>query len=463
MKEHLKTLAVIFLVTASLVQTGLLWYSSPSYQENRDFEDIPKIGHEAFQKQASHQLASPPEMMIHREGEHHRILPGKDHRMLMDRLHHARLEDIRRLEPSPAQWTKLMKEERGLELRFHRNVPIEVMNAFFPGNEEIPVLQSVNRIWLFGTGDNNRFTVWFISDREQSVVQGTGLLRNYTDWLEKAEQVQGESLQPVFSNGKSSLDKKKLRDGEIPYVFYLPEESPAVNRLTFRLKKIEVDDMILVLFRNPYNPKKTQVFDSTYIYMDSDSGRTLQHNEQNHSLVYNNPLNDTGVESSPGNDLKTIATFMNRHNGWTGDYLLDRVETDRNNGHNNYIFQLYMKGFPVYGAEGEHPGLDTIRLAGRQGVSNYERSLHYLSYHPVKEKQSRLPGKKEILTALKGLDSDLSDVRTIHPGYQAVTKDKKVELDPVWVIMFHNGKQGFLAASDTGRGAKWTGAKPNPS
>ena len=138
----------------------------------------------------------------------------------------------------------------------------------------------------------------------------------------------------------------------MPFIFR--EKSPVVDRLTFRLKKIDVNDMILILFRNPSNPKRSQVFDSTYIYMDSDSGRTLQHNEQNQTMVYNNPLNETGEESSPSSDLATITTFMNRHNGWTGNFLLNRVEMDLNNGSNNYVFQLYLKGYPVYASEA-HP------------------------------------------------------------------------------------------------------------
>lgn len=461
MKEHLKSLALIFLVGASLLQTGILWYSSPSYQEKRNVEDIPKIGHETFQKKGGYQLISPPEILLHREGRQQRILPGKEYWSLTDQLHRARLEDIRTVEPSPAQWIGLMKNEPGLELRFHQDFPADVVNIFFSGNEEIHGLQFINRIWLFGEGDNNRVTIWLISDREQSVLEGTALIRDYTDWLDQAERFKGELLHPVFPDGKSNLDKKKLRDGEIPYAFYLPEKSPVVNRLTFRPKKIDVNDMILILFRNPYNPKRSQVFDSTYIYMDSDSGRTLQHNEQNQTMVYNNPLNETGEESSPSNDLATITTFMNRHNGWTGNFLLDRVEMDLDNGSNNYIFQLYLKGYPVYASE--RSGLNTIRLTARQGVSTYERSLHYFSPQPSREEKSRLPTRNEVLTALKSVGSDWANLRSIHPGYQAALKEKKMELEPVWVIQFQNGKQGFLAASEEGRGAKWIGAKPNPS
>lgn len=272
----------------------------------------------------------------------------------------------------------------------------------------------------------------------------------------------GEVLHPVFPNGKSNLDKKSLRNREIPYAFYLPKESPSVDRLTFPLKKIDVNDMILILFRNPSNPKKTQVFDSTYIYMDSDSGRTLQHNKQNQTMVYNNPMNDTGGEASPSSDLATITTFMNRHNGWTGNFLLNRVEMDLNNGSNNYVFQLYMKGYPVYASK-QHSGLDTIRLTARQGVSTYERSLHYFASQVEREEKDRLPAQNEVFTALKRVGSDWSDLRSIHPGYQAALKGKKMQLKPVWVVQFRNGKQGFLTASEGGDGAKWTGAEPNPS
>ena len=78
-KEHLKSLALIFLVGASLLQTGILWYSSPSYQEKQNVEDIPKIGHETFQKKGGYQLISPAEILLHQEGRQRRILPGKEY------------------------------------------------------------------------------------------------------------------------------------------------------------------------------------------------------------------------------------------------------------------------------------------------------------------------------------------------------------------------------------------------
>lgn len=211
MIEHMKSLALVFLVTASIIQTLLLWYSSPSYQDNRitAFEDIPQIGHKDFKKHEIHELAAPPEILVHSKGKHQRILPSEAHQTLVEKLHHAQLENLNEITPSSARWERLINKESGLEFRFHHELPTGVIKGFFKGKETIPEeIENINRIWVFGEGDQNRVTIWLISDRTQTVTQATALIQDYKSLLNSAKQAGSMALAPLLQRGKTRIEER---------------------------------------------------------------------------------------------------------------------------------------------------------------------------------------------------------------------------------------------------------------
>ncbi len=44
--------------------------------------------------------------------------------------------------------------------------------------------------------------------------------------------------------------------------------------------------------------------------------------------------------SLPIEELNTITQFMNKHSGWTGNFLLERLDKDENDPLNRYTFRL---------------------------------------------------------------------------------------------------------------------------
>lgn len=465
MIEHMKSLALVFLVTASIIQTLLLWYSSPSYQDNRitAFEDIPQIGHKDFKKHEIHELAAPPEILVHSKGKHQRILPSEAHQTLVEKLHHAQLENLNEITPSSARWERLINKESGLEFRFHHELPTGVIKGFFKGKETIPEeIENINRIWVFGEGDQNRVTIWLISDRTQTVTQATALIQDYKSLLNSAKQAGSMALLPFYKGEKPGLKKEDITEETIPRITYLPKKRLKVPHLTYKLEQIKVEHMKMILFRNPNYVKKTELSDQSFIYTELESLRNLRYDEKKKNMIYKN----TGTESETSlphvKELNTINAFMDRHNGWTGNYLLQSVEQDKNNNLNNYRFQLYVEGMPVFGPD-NLPGFDTIRLVASQRVTEYERSLFFSPSRSEIKKPDYLPSAEEVFDSLKKQNLNLSDIQQIYPGYQAATEKKQLKLKPVWVVIFDNEKQGFLEISDTGRGTQWTGAKPNPS
>ncbi|OYD07948.1 YycH family regulatory protein [Paludifilum halophilum] len=449
MIKYAKSALLVLLVAASFVQTGLLWYSSPSYEESRQnyYLKPPPIGSEKFQKEKAYELAAPQEFILHQKGEHRKVLPKGDrqkYESLLEKLDRAETESAELIDPSPSLWKEMIEKRTGLELRFNHDFPPGTVQTLF--NTQLPELESVSRIWIFEEDQSKELFAWFISDREQEVMQTTIKVQSFDDWIRTMGNETGGPLEPVFSDGGSEWDKENQG---IPCPFYLPENRPAMNRYTFRLKgPIKPEHMKQILFRDPDLARQSLVLDNTYIYTDGRSN--LQHNTRTGNMVYNDPATNTNRKSTLTEDLNAINQFMNRHSGWTGNYLLDTVELDKNSGLPDYIFRLFVDHSPVYWSDKDSSNPGTIRLSTTgKGITAYERSLRYLSTDP-KQNIDELPNQEELLDALQEKGIDLLDIRWIHPGYQAVSKSDRVQLIPCWVIVLNDDERKMIPTAEAG-------------
>jgi regulatory protein YycH of two-component signal transduction system YycFG len=447
MREAFKSVFLVVLIVSSFVQTGMLLYSSPSYDEIRNGDNYvtPFKISDKYEKQV-YELASPQQIMVHQDGKHQALYPENSlYQTLMKKIHYAPVEKASMIQPSDKDWDDLLKKTPGLELRYYQPLPSGVIQTLFSSEIDLSDLKEVTRIWVF-VEKEDRVTFWFISDQENKVMETSARIDQFDRWISEAVNSNSAAMEPMFASGSIKEEQG------IPKPFYLPKKAMSVNNYVYQLSDpIKIDDMKTALFPNPRLVQSTLVLNKSYIY--TDTSRTLQYNTQNHSMIYSNPApksSDTGI---PAEELDRINLFMLRHGGWTGDYHLERMDEDPNTQLHHYIFRMLVRQFPVYwNSNGKEPDmdLDTIRLSATdQGVSNYERSLYYLLSAPEKTGTSRLPGKDDVLKALKTQGISMQEVRSIHPGYSAVPRQKHVELQPVWVINRSNGKQWFIRSSES--------------
>ncbi|MFC4077264.1 YycH family regulatory protein [Salinithrix halophila] len=462
MIESIKSVLLTVLILTSFVQSGILLYSSPSYEERLDstFTDPQKIGSQEFEKQGIHQLAAPGQILLHEDGEHRQVSIGpenKDYRRLLEKLHLTRFKELQEVTPSAKDWDELLNEKRGVELRFNRNLPPDTMQAFFSSDLEKLNLDSISRVWFYDDPKSKQLFVRFISDETGETVQGKASLNAFDDWMGLAKGQDAARLAAI-------LPAKAKEGKKAPDPLYLPEAPLPVKGYTYPLKEIRIDDLKQVLFQDPDLAKQILELDNSKIY--TDSNRTLQHNTKADTIVYNRPDPATAKTSTLAEQLDLINTFMNRHGGWTGNFLLDEVQEDPDQKTPFLRFRLYTRNLPIYWEGGEKTSPATIRLAAvNKGVTSYERSLWYLAPQPVKERtvEKELPGKDDFLKELnrRGLSPE-KDVQTVYPGYRAVPGKKVVTLLPVWVIQLKDGTRNYVEARKTGRETAWTGAKPKP-
>ena len=251
---------------------------------------------------------------------------------------------------------------------------------------------SISRIWIFEEPDGE-LIAWFISDQDKKILK-------YKIQLDPPHTLQGiiagqETLQvsPVFfPSGSSELTE----DGEeFPKAVYLPQKSSVVSKLVYKRKLIQIEDIKNWLFPDPSLARRLP-YKHEFIY--TDGSRNLTHDTKNEAMIYRDLTFRPTQSSLPIEELNTITQFMNKHSGWTGNFLLERLDKDENDPLNRFTFRLTIEGYPVYG---EHEGgPETIELISTPlRVIEYKRSLYYLTPQPEKVSLLSLTWEKRSVTS----------------------------------------------------------------
>lgn len=443
MKERIKSAALFLLIVLSFLQTGMLWYSSPSYQENKpSYIQPPLIGNEQYNQIPLHERVAPFPIVVHRSGKPGWILPNEPaYRDFLNRLYQAQWDEPDPVVPQPKEWNHLYQKAVGVELQFTNDLPadaIDVMNR-----EEISVsgINQISRIWIHGDSRGENTRLWLISDRERKVLESEIDFPEFNAWLAEVER-KVQPVKPHFVTGKIPLDEEK--DGKhsaFPSAVYLPDLPLTVRSYTYPLKQIKVED-IKWLFTDP-NQIWTLPSEEGDTY--TDGNRMLQHNQRKQTMVYRD-LRSEPKTSSAAIELEILNQFMKTHNGWTGSYSLDR-RIKEDNIH-LYIFRLMVGGLPVYWPgekEKGEAGPDTIRLkVSSDRVAEYHRSLRYLSSEPSDSQDALLPGLDTVIRELADRGLSLNQLRRLIPGYQLKVLRDHVRLEPVWIALKKNGESVLL-------------------
>ncbi len=446
--EHIKSVTLVVLVVLSFVLTGFLWYSSPPYEEKNETVYVPPypFSDKKYNSKEIYQLVSPYQIIIHQGGRHSWVRP--ENKIYSDLLKEAREADfdaVTSVTPNPEIWNRLYNQAAGVELKFPRDVSVSLLDAFFDESlRQHPLLnrlENISRIWLYSQPETKQTSIWFISDKEQEIVQAQVQLPNQEldGLVAQAANEKGPSLAAIPADGKPPWDPAS-QNQPFSHVFYLPDRPLTMNRYIYKTDEIKVKDMNQWLSRNPsIDPIILNNNEEMYMYDDDES---LTYNKQGNFMVYNDTDNQAeGTLLSVTDEISNINNFVQDHRGWTGNYLLDEIKMSEENNAHQYIFRLIVQGYPVYWEDRKTIHPDTIELqTGNQGsVSKYVRSMLYLSGQPDRT-EVKLEQLQNVLAAKK---VNLQAVKHVFPGYRARltgSKEKQVTLDPAWVVILNNGK-----------------------
>lgn len=467
--ELVKSVTLVGLVTLSIVLTGFLWLNAPSLN-SPSFDDPIKndyfppyiFNDKKYNQKKLHQLAAPYQVIVHYNGHASWLLPeNEQYTKLIDMISKGMMENESFTlvnQPHPDQWNELFHQLPGVELYFPEDTAISTLDPFFQQAltkvELLNQLETVSRIWIFTKPSDSKVRIWFISDREQKIVQASVGLpqKEWIDHIAEASQAKQVTLTAHAANGKNPWDPANEK---YPFsrIFYLPSSPVQMNQLSYNVKELAIDDMKVWLFKDPaIEPINLNRDEKLFMHND----QLLTYNQKDKTMVYKDTTRSTQGMATPSERLDSINNFIQRHRGWSGNFLLDTIETE--DDIDRYYFRLFANGLPVYvkleegnSTHTQTPLNQIILEASGGGVRKYTRSVHYLSGEPTR-KPANLPGKDELLSWLNAKKIDLNQVERIFPGYMVELSNSpnqsntKAILNPVWVIIPTNQELIFFSS-----------------
>ncbi|SFI69267.1 two-component system activity regulator YycH [Thermoflavimicrobium dichotomicum] len=449
--ENAKTVSLVILVVLSFVLTGSLWYMTPAYEEKKDiYRPLHYIGDIKYNQKQVYQLTSPPFLLLHEAGNHYWVT-AKDnsYNEWLKTLSEIKIRHYEKKKPNANDWKYLFQQATGIELFFFHDLPIDTISAFIhidePDLSFLKDLTKVSRIWLYSDPQTKQINIWFISDFRGEIVQATTDLSifQFEKQFNLSEKTDLVTFEAIPANNKPPWDPA---NNNIPFsrIIYLPNQPINAKKYTYHLQEININDMKQFLF-SVDNITPTELSNGELVY--AYDGRTLTYNKQDNYMVYIGPMPENpDKEKSLVTDIIQINKFMSDHRGWTGNYLLEKVQ--RQGSANRYTFRLVHQDYPVFWATENHLSkqyLDTIQFQVEKQEKRYLRYMYTLPEKPTNVVERSLPDKKSLLSILTERKIPLDKVERIFPGYRASKKEKQVVLEPVWVVMTVDGKQHLIA------------------
>lgn len=461
--EPCKTVCLILLVMLSFVLTGYLWYSAPSYEENReeDYIQPPAIGNEKDNNKTLPQLTSPLSMIAHRAGQH--LLLSVDDRLYTQLSNHVQqmvLSQFQLFQPTPEEWNLAYLQSQSLELQFLQNRTVGQLDAFFQKtilrDQSLLNQRTISRILLFAEPKSNRVWIWFVDDQHQQVVRALAenlSVSTFNQLLASVTPSTHIRLTPLPANEKPPWDKAN-KDLPFSRMLYLPAQEVQLPAFEYKLQMIDLHTMRLWLFKDPYvSPIQLNNDEQLFMYNGPDQSmdQILTYHKKYNSMTYtSSPLPSEEPKALTREEINQINQFIERHRGWTGNYLLDQLHTENNT--TEYLFRRFLFGYPLY-LKGEQPGvhLSTIQFqVTDNSVSKYARSLFHLQGKPQSQHKQTLPSAEVLLSELKKRGILLMQIQRIYPAYlgslQKNGNNQLAHLTPVWAVQTLNGHVQTIAA-----------------
>lgn len=356
--ERIKSLLLALLVALSLVQSYFLMYGLPrpgvESKPEEDYLSADELGPEM----SAEELVFPERMILHMGGERHTVF-YPDHlfyELIYEKLKGRVFRGFQRNHAASVDWHMVRNEEPGVELRFARAVPFELLRRVFQLEGDFLFSRDlIDRIWIYTSDGREDVRAFLFSSDGANVYE-----------VLRADMTAGDVRQFV-GFGEYWVPYTMVDDD-----LYIPQESLTYPTWTVPYGKYTSEQMQRNLFFDPGITRMTQNSeDGSQIFTDGKRGLKIE--QDGAWLVYTDPIAVSGEAADPVEPILSAVEFVNRHGGWNGPHLL-APGGERQDGE-VVRFQQYFQGLPVL------PGRPDMRfgymqLIMQQGeVAQYERPL----------------------------------------------------------------------------------------
>ena len=427
MKERFKSFLLLVLVATSLIQTYLLAYSKPYYElvDEAEYIEPELIG----TRVEAADLIYPNDIVLHLgEGEHVVLYPQNVfYEEIFNKVRMRSVGGFRQIERRSVDWAALRDQHRGVEIRFHGQIPAPILenimqiDGVFPNNEE-----SFDKIWIATNETGEEVRTFFFNTKDGVIYEVTRADLTSKD----VEQFVGfgEQYQPKYT---------ALPVGSSGRALYVPLSDLEMVRFKLQIDTFTPEQLQNNLFVNPGITRKLMERDGTEIYTDGKRGLQIDHDRR--WMSYSDPIAPINMATDLPNHLLSAVQFVNQHGGWNGTF---RIETYAGATDQEYIFRQYYGQYPIIGLYPQSFGV--IRVVMNGGIANlYERSLVSIVHSGTEREEAHLPGGDLLLELVRN-HSNLILMDRMYPAYQPVVHDDHIVLTPVWIAEFVNGTKEIL-------------------
>jgi len=427
MIEKGKSVLLALLVALSLVQSYFLAYSMP-YMDAKVKTELDYVKSELLgAEEKVDNLIFPEQMVLHMGNDRHTVFyPGTQpyYDIIYDKLRVREFKGIEHASVNSVDWDQVSREDAGVELRFSRAVPFELLQRVFKiDNDFLFTRDSIDRIWIYASETRDEVRTFFFSTDGRSVYEAL-----------RADLTAGD-VEGYVGFGQY-WDPYSTVDGEI----YIPDKP--INRLLemqVAFSRYTAEQMQENLF---VDPGITRAIQDRQFYTDGKRGLKIEPDIG--WMSYTNTAAPTDSENDFIDNVMAAVSFVNQHGGWNGKHgLVQEVES-----HNvsTIRFQQYYNQVPI--VSGNLFNFGYMQLTLQQGVvSTYDRSLLVLSKEVSNKTRRELMGGDELRKLVRQAEQPGRNVAALFPAYRPMLDDNKLTMRPVWAVRFDDGELAVLAES----------------
>lgn len=431
MIEKGKSILLFLLVVLSLIQSYFLAYSMPNMEakvkSELDYVKTESLGTE----EKVENLIFPEQLVLHMGEDKHTVFyPSTQpyYKLILDKLQSREFKGIQRDLVNSVDWDQIRQENKGVELRFGRDIPFELLQRVFKiDNDFLFWGDSIERIWIYASKGSDEVRTFFFSSDGRNVYES-----------ERADITIGD-VEGYVGFGQY-WDPYSSEDGNV----YVPDKSVTrLLKMEIPFSRYTTEQMQDNLF---FDPTTTQTIqerqDGPQFYVDYKSGLKIE--QDGVWMSYTNPVAPSNNENDVIENVMAAISFVNEHGGWNGKHQL--VKELQSESESMIRFQQYYRDVPIVSSSTENFGF--MQLTLQQGVvSSYERSLIVLG-NEIKNKSSRqLLGGDQLRTLLNKLDLNERSVESLFPAYRPSLEKESVIMTPVWVARLLSGEVVIVADS----------------
>ncbi len=411
--EHIKTAVLILLILLSVTLTFSIWTFRPNYEP---IEQSPTSEITLGDKQKLSEVILPYKIISTSRDGITGTTDREDIKTLMDFMKTWSFQNLAEAdkEITADEADEIISQPESVTLFFRSPIPFGVVDSLFRFSDSVTTESSFSQVVIETQSDIG--LVHFI---------GADGGRRFTAHV---TGVKPERLSSLMA-GAEEYEPFAAVERETARTLYLPATSNSVSNMTFFQQDISPSDFSEALFpdismvkKEPFGEHSEKYFDINYQMIVDTQMKTLKFT--NISMRSENE----GV-SIPSELLLDSMNFVNKHGGWTNDFVLSSMDPLRK----LIKYRMEVEGYPVF-SDSSLTFTEITQIWGNGQISSYSRPYYQLGQPLPESSEKRLPAGTDVAEYLRQQpEVDFDHVSDIVRGYELQRNEETLyTLEPAW-------------------------------